>query len=182
MKRLTTISIEIFFFLLFLLPAEALSDIKDIELSTIPSLNRVRPHSQSTRIILKALNLSGTEVEVDRFRVTLIAPSGGWIFPTDMPLIEKTPLFEMDLLPQKGEVQWEYSFPIRGIYLLRVGVVDRAGNKFSKEFNFEVFRLHDKYQSLDIWADHDHLLSHNEKTDFYSEEIAKMLITKIDEQ
>ena len=51
-----------------------------------------------------------------------------------------------------------------------------------KEFNFEVFRLHDKYQSLDIWTDHDHLLSHNEKTDFYSEEIAKMLITKIDEQ
>ena len=51
-----------------------------------------------------------------------------------------------------------------------------------KEFNFEVFRLHDKYQSLDICADHDHLLSHNEKTDFYSEEIAKMLITKIDEQ
>tara|TARA_B100001179_G_C18594360_1_gene406411 strand:+ start:538 stop:1509 length:972 start_codon:yes stop_codon:yes gene_type:complete len=50
-----------------------------------------------------------------------------------------------------------------------------------KEFDFEVFRLHDKYQSLDIWADHDHLVSHSSKTDFYSEDIAKILLTRIDE-
>tara|TARA_B110000014_G_scaffold259351_1_gene247022 strand:- start:1387 stop:2289 length:903 start_codon:yes stop_codon:yes gene_type:complete len=50
-----------------------------------------------------------------------------------------------------------------------------------KEFNFKVFRLHDKYDTLDIWVNHDHLISHDKKMDFYSEEIAKMLLTRIDE-
>ena len=49
------------------------------------------------------------------------------------------------------------------------------------EFNFEVFRLHDKYEGIDIWVDHHHHISHNEKTDFYSEEVAKMILTRIDE-
>ena len=50
-----------------------------------------------------------------------------------------------------------------------------------KEFNFEVFRLHDKYEVMDIWVDQFHHISHSEKTDFYSEEIAKMILTRIDE-
>ena len=50
-----------------------------------------------------------------------------------------------------------------------------------KEFNFEVFRLHDKYEVMDIWVDQFHHISHSEKTDFYSEEIAKMILTGIDE-
>ena len=47
------------------------------------------------------------------------------------------------------------------------------------EFNFEVFRLHDKYDSIDIWIDHEHLIDHNEKTDFFSEDIAKIILTRI---
>ena len=47
------------------------------------------------------------------------------------------------------------------------------------EFNFEVFRLHDKYDSIDIWTDHEHLIDHNEKTDFFSEDIAKIILTRI---
>ena len=43
-----------------------------------------------------------------------------------------------------------------------------------KEFDFKVFRLHDKYDSLDIWNDHDHLVANNNKTNFYSEEIIKI--------
>jgi len=49
-----------------------------------------------------------------------------------------------------------------------------------KEFNFKIFKLHDKYDSLDIWQDHDHLVANNKKTNFYSEEIGRMLLTKID--
>ena len=47
------------------------------------------------------------------------------------------------------------------------------------EFNFEVFRLHDIYDSIDIWTDHEHLIDHNEKTDFFSEDIAKIILTRI---
>jgi hypothetical protein len=47
------------------------------------------------------------------------------------------------------------------------------------EFNFEVFRLHYKYDSIDIWNDHEHLIDHNEKTDFFSEDIAKIILTRI---
>ena len=54
-------------------------------------------------------------------------------------------------------------------------------NDLEKEFNFEVFKLHDKYETIDIWVDHDHNISHSEKTNFYSEEIAKMILTRIDE-
>ena len=49
-----------------------------------------------------------------------------------------------------------------------------------KEFNFKVFKLHDKYDSVDICNDHDHLVSNNNKTNFYSEEIAKILLSEID--
>ena len=54
-------------------------------------------------------------------------------------------------------------------------------NDLEKEFNFEVFKLHDKYETIDIWVDHDHNISHSEKTNFYSEEVAKMILTRIDE-
>ena len=49
------------------------------------------------------------------------------------------------------------------------------------EFNFEVFTLHDKYDSIDIWHDHNHLVSHTKKTDFFSEDVAKIILTRIDE-
>ena len=49
------------------------------------------------------------------------------------------------------------------------------------EFNFEVYRLHDKVSSMSVWKDHDHLVAHNPETDFYSEEIAKMILDRIDE-
>ena len=49
----------------------------------------------------------------------------------------------------------------------------------SNEFSFEVFTLHDKYDALDIWVDHDHIVSHNNKTNFYSEDVAKIIFTRI---
>ena len=62
-------------------------------------------------------------------------------------------------------------------------IFDDMLENLEQEFDFEVFRLHDKYDDeLDIWVDHDHLISHNKKTDFYSEEIAKMLLTEMKEQ
>jgi len=54
-------------------------------------------------------------------------------------------------------------------------------NDLEKEFSFEVFKLHDKYETIDVWVDNDHHISHSEKTNFYSEEIAKMILTRIDE-
>ena len=49
------------------------------------------------------------------------------------------------------------------------------------EFNFKVYRLHDKVSSMSVWKDHDHLVAHNPETDFYSEEIAKIILVRIDE-
>ena len=60
-------------------------------------------------------------------------------------------------------------------------IFDSMLDDLENEFKFKVFRLHDKYDSLDIWVNHDHLISHDKKMDFYSEEIAKMLLTRIDE-
>ena len=51
-----------------------------------------------------------------------------------------------------------------------------------KEFNFKVFTLHDKYDKTGLWVDHDHLISHNKKTDFYSQEISRILLTATEEQ
>ena len=60
-------------------------------------------------------------------------------------------------------------------------IFDDMLEDLEQEFDFEVFRLHDKYDDdLDIWVDHDHLIAFSEKTDFYSQEIAKMLLTKMD--
>ena len=60
-------------------------------------------------------------------------------------------------------------------------IFDDMLEDLEQEFGFEVFRLHDKYDDeLDIWVDHDHLIAFDKKTDFYSQEIAKMLLTKMD--
>jgi hypothetical protein len=55
-------------------------------------------------------------------------------------------------------------------------------NDLEGEFNFKVHRLHDKVDSMEIWVDHDHLISHSSETDFYSEEVAKMILNRIDEK
>jgi len=51
-----------------------------------------------------------------------------------------------------------------------------------KEFDFKVFRLHDKYDKPGLWTDHDHLIAFDKRTDFYSHEISRILLTTIGEQ
>lgn len=45
----------------------------------------------------------------------------------------------------------------------------------SSEFDFHIYYLHNKHTEMDIWENHNHLVV-SQKTNFYSEEIASMIV------
>ena len=78
----------------------------EIEIQTIPSLQQLRPHSDPVRIILRALDSDGRAVQQGKLHIRLIAPPPGWLFSTDLPLVEGTDLLEMDLPVSQGQAVW----------------------------------------------------------------------------
>ncbi|MGH7772187.1 MAG: hypothetical protein ACREQA_08095 [Candidatus Binatia bacterium] len=72
------------------------------------------------------------------FKIRLYAPTPGWPFSTDFPLVEGSRLIEMELPAFRGSVGWEYVFPIRGIYRLEVTAIDERREEVKKVFNFAI--------------------------------------------
>ena len=61
-------------------------------------------------------------------------------------------------------------------------IFDGMMDNLEQEFDLKVYRLHDKYDTEGIWIDHDHIIAYDEKTNFYSEEIATILLTEMKEK
>ncbi len=97
------------------------AEVGTIGLETVPSVDQLHPHSDPVRIILRLLDSDGRPVQQGKLHIRLLAPAPGWLFSTDLPLVEGTDLLEMDLPVSQGQAAWEYTFPIRGVYRLEVG-------------------------------------------------------------
>ena len=110
----------------------------EIEIQTVPSLQQLRPHSDPVRIILKPLDSDGRAVQHGKLHIRLIAPPPGWLFSTDLPLVEGTDLLEMNLPVSQGQAVWEYVFPIRGVYRLEVKATDQKGKEIQGLFELAV--------------------------------------------
>jgi len=59
-------------------------------------------------------------------------------FSTDFPQVEGTPLIELEISSIQGKVEWEYVFPIRGIYRLEVSAIDGVGDGVKQVFPLRV--------------------------------------------
>ncbi len=106
-----------------------------IDLQIKPGLDKVRPLVNPARLTLTLLDSTGKAMVRPRFQIRLYAPPRSWLFSTDFPQVESTPLLDIELPAVNGKVDWEYLFPIRGDYRLEVGSVDSVGNTVKRVFS-----------------------------------------------
>jgi len=128
----------LFLCLLSLPAAEAEADQDAIGLQTVPPLTEVRPFSEPVRIALEVPDGSGNPVKEGWLKLRLHAPNSRWLFSTDFPRVEGTLLSEMVLPVSQGKVEWEYTFPIRGVYRLEVESVGEEGRGIKKVFELQI--------------------------------------------
>lgn len=119
------------------------AEVSTIGLKTVPSVDQLRPLSDPVKIILSILDSEGKPVRQGRLHIRLVAPAPGWLFSTDLSLVEGTDLLEMDLPVSQGQAAWEYTFPIRGVYRLEVGTagIERLFEIGIKENRTKLFYL-----------------------------------------
>jgi hypothetical protein len=123
--------------LLFVCQSSASSGIRKVELETFPPLGEVRSQAEPTRLVLAVFDGAGQAVTKARLRVRLQAPEPGW-WPTDLPVVDNSRLVEFEVPAPYGTAEWEYFFPIRGVYRLEVTVFDEKGELVHRVFDLPV--------------------------------------------
>jgi hypothetical protein len=118
--------------------AEPRAQITDIKLKTVPDLSEARPSFEPVKIILNLLDSGGNPVSAGRLRIRLSAPTPSGLFSTDFPRVEGTLLLEMTLPVVQGRVEWDYVFPIRGIYRLEAESAEEKASGLKKVFELTV--------------------------------------------
>ena len=84
--------------------------------------------------------------------IGLEAPTPGWFFSTDFPLVEGSRLLDMSLPLRQGRAEWKYLFPIRGQYRLTVEFTALDGRKANKTFPLEIRENKQKWFFLGIFT------------------------------
>ncbi|MBI2538975.1 MAG: hypothetical protein HYY83_10835 [Deltaproteobacteria bacterium] len=124
----------------------------EIGMQTFPLLKQVRPLAEPVRTVLIILDSNGRALKKGTAHIRLVAPAPGRFFSTDFPVIEGTPLLEMDLPILQGRAAWEYLFPIRGVYRLEVRAVAEEGTGIERVFDLEIRENRMKLFYLAIFA------------------------------
>lgn len=83
----------------------------------------VRPDLDTAQV-----ELSFSEIQSGTARVFLSSPEPEFFSPTDFPIVEGTDLIDATLPVVNGKASFQYMFPIRGDYRLKVEVMDEKGN------------------------------------------------------
>lgn len=109
-----------------------------VELETVPTLDEITPLSEPTRLVVVVLDGERKPISGGRMRIRLQAPDPGWLFSTDVPTVEGKRLIEMELPVSDGTVDWEYLFPIRGVYRLEVTTFDGKGERAQRVFSLPI--------------------------------------------
>ena len=124
----------------------------EIGIQTFPLLKQARPLAEPVRTVLIVLDSSGRALKTGTAHIRLVAPTPGRFFSTDFPVIEGTPLFEMELPVRQGRATWEYVFPIRGVYRLEVRATGEEGTEIERVFDLEIRENRIKLFYLAIFA------------------------------
>ncbi|MBI3062811.1 MAG: hypothetical protein HYY83_12635, partial [Deltaproteobacteria bacterium] len=120
----------------------------EIGIQTFPLLKQARPLAEPVRTVLIVLDSSGRALKTGTAHIRLVAPTPGRFFSTDFPMIEGTPLFEMELPVRQGRATWEYVFPIRGVYRLEVRATGEEGTEIEAGEHEFLWVLDPVFQTL----------------------------------
>jgi len=124
---------------------------KTIELQIQPALDKIRPLSKPASLTLTLRDSTGKAIDRARFQVRLYAPPRGLFFSTDFPQVEGTPLIEIESPAFQAKIEWEYVFPIRGVYRLEVSAVDGVGDGVKQVFPLRIRESRTKLVYLGIF-------------------------------
>ncbi len=121
---------------------------RDIKLQTIPELDRVGPGSEAVKIALVVSQSDQRQMAQDRIKIRFYAPAKGWLFSTDFPRVEGSLLAGMEMPVSDGRVEWEYVFPIRGIYRLEARLASEGGKEIQRTFELKIRERPRKFMYL----------------------------------
>jgi len=89
-----------------------------IHIQFIPEIKNIIPEETSAKIIITVPeNLS---VPRSALSITLHSPDPGPFFTTEYPIVENTELISSSLTSSERKFEFEYIFPIRGIYRMKL--------------------------------------------------------------
>ncbi len=74
------------------------------------------------------VELTFADIQNGSAHVFLSSPERKFFSPTDFPLVEGTKLIDSTLAVANGKAVFDYMFPIRGNYQMKVEVMDEKGN------------------------------------------------------
>jgi len=138
LRLICSVLAPIFLLLLSLATAHTEASAKTIDLQIQPGLENIRPLSKPARLTLTLRDGAGKAIDRARFQIRLYAPPRGLFFSTDFPQVEGTPLIEIETPSFQGKLEWEYVFPIRGVYRLEVSAVDGVGDGLTQVFPLRI--------------------------------------------
>lgn len=119
---------------------------------TSPRLELLRPFASPVDLSLLVTGADGRPVEHGSVAIRLHAPSPGFFFSTDYPLVEGTVLSELRLPLRQGKASWKYLFPIRGEYRLTVDASSTDGRKAGRTYTFTVRENPKKWLALGAFS------------------------------
>ena len=113
-----------FYFLLFSLGLWSAGTLKAeeavIEFTTEPAMDKILPDAETAKLKFAVKNKKGELIKKALLRVKLEAPQTTAFFSTDFPIVEGTPLMDLEMEVNNGQAEFEYLLPIRGTYNLEV--------------------------------------------------------------
>jgi hypothetical protein len=126
-----------FYFFLSLLGSSQAAD-PHIYIKTSPLFGLIRPFADPINMSLLVTGSDDKPVERGTVEIVLDGPQPGWLFSTDLPLVEGTRLLALQMPLRQGRANWKYLFPIRGNYRLSVDVTLAGGKKVGRTFEIRV--------------------------------------------
>lgn len=124
--------------LLSLLAIKAGAEQVAITLTTAPPLTEARPGTAPVKMALEIRDSRDPFAGKAWIKIRLTAPPSPRLFSTDFPRVEGTLLFEMTLPVSNGSAEWEYVFPIRGVYRLEAELGGERGTEAKSVFELPI--------------------------------------------
>lgn len=105
-----------------------------VELTTDPPLAEVLPFKDPVTLDLAVVDENGQPLPNVTLDLQLMAPAPTPWLTSDFPVVEGTPLLDLQMTSASGQVQVQQVMPIRGNYQLQVQVSPQATNATTPAF------------------------------------------------
>jgi hypothetical protein len=115
-KSLMLVLISLFF---AITPAQGQHDLA-VVLKTDPAATQIGPDESFTRTTLTVVDSEGQPAPNSYLKLHLDAPPGNSLISTDFPMVEDRPLLSYEGIVPAGTLEFEYIYPIRGVYSFEV--------------------------------------------------------------